>query len=357
MKSFVYESLPARVIFGSGTSKNRVAEELRKLGCSRAIIITGPRGKSVGEDVKAAIPRELIVGSYSKAAMHTPEKITLDAIKYAEEVKADCAIAIGGGSAIGLAKSLALHSQGRIKQIAIPTTYAGSETTQVVGQTKDGRKTTTKSPLILPQVIIYDVDLTLSLSSSLTVSSAMNALAHAVEALYSQDINPIIELVAIQGIQSLKKALPLLTKDPQDVDARSDALYGAWACGTCLGAIASMGLHHKLCHTLGGTFNMPHSETHTVILPHAAAYNAPYATDAMSKVASALGSSSAPQALYDLARNNGGPYSLKSLGFKEEDLEKAAEVAAMSPYPNPAPLEKQKLLLLLQNAWEGKRPE
>ena len=102
---------------------------------------------------------------------------------------------------------------------------------------------------------------------------------------------------------------------------------------------------------------MPHSETHTVILPHAAAYNAPYATDAMSKVASALGSSSAPQALYDLARNNGGPYSLKSLGFKEEDLEKAAEVAAMSPYPNPAPLEKQKLLLLLQNAWEGKRPE
>ncbi|BGP06687.1 Maleylacetate reductase [Rhodotorula toruloides] len=189
----------------------------------------------------------------------------------------------------------------------------------------------------------------------MTVTSGLNAIAHAVEALWAVEANPIISSLAIQGIKAIARSLPLIKAGPQSKDGRADALFGAWACGTCLGAVG-MSLHHKLCHTLGGSFNMPHAETHTVILPHAVAYNAPFAADAVSSVAKALGVANASQGLYDLAKENGAPYSLKALGFKEEDLERAAELAASAPYPNPAPLKKEKLLALLRNAYEGVRP-
>lgn len=230
---------------------------------------------------------------------------------------------------------------------------------------------------VLPEVIIYDIDLTMTLPARMTVTSGMNAIAHAVEALYSTDANPVMDSLAVQGIQSIARALPLIAKDASHREARSDALFGAWACGTCLGAVA-MHLHHKLCHvrlrsvlsvshasidedaqTLGGSFNMPHAETHTVVLAHAMAYNAPFVKEAASTIAKALNApegTSAAQALFDLAKEAGAPTSLKELGFKREDLEKAADIAAKAPYPNPAPLERPKLLQLLQNAFEGTRP-
>jgi len=360
MKPFVYNALPARVLFGSGLSKTAVAHEIRNLGCSRALILTTPHQVSSGEAVRDSLDSSLFAGLYTNATMHTPEDITSEALKYAEEVKADCVVAVGGGSTIGLGKALALHTNGKLKQIVIPTTYAGSEATPIIGQTKtvDGvsQKTTQKTNVVLPQVIIYDVDLTMTLPAQMTVTSGLNAIAHAVEALYAKEANPVIDNLAVQGIESIAKALPVIHQKSDDAEARSNALFGAWACGTCLGAVG-MSLHHKLCHTLGGTFNMPHAETHTVILPHAAAYNAPYAPEAFEKVAKALGVPNAPQGLYDLAKEHGAPYSLKALGFKEEDLEQAADIASKAPYPNPAPLDKAKLLELLRNAYEGVRPE
>ncbi|KAG6834274.1 hypothetical protein H0H93_010735, partial [Arthromyces matolae] len=304
------------------------------------------------------------------------------------ELRADCVVSVGGGSTIGLGKAIALRTD--LPQIVIPTTYAGSEATPIIGQTENGLKTTQKTLKVLPEVIIYDVNLTLSLPPRMSVTSGINAIAHAVEALYSKEANPIIDLLAQEGIKGIASALPTIVRGQSEsqesesvlLEARSNALYGAWACGTCLGAVG-MSLHHKLCHTLGvslrsppsltnfltkpqgGTFNLPHAETHTVILPHAIAYNTPHAVSAMAKVASSLlggvsnasPSPSAAQGLYDLAKYLGAPYSLKELGMKEEDLEKAAEIAVKNPYPNPAPLEKERILKLLRDAWAGNRPE
>ncbi|BGO94667.1 hypothetical protein NBRC10512_004903 [Rhodotorula toruloides] len=361
MQPFVYNALPARVIFGWGTV-SKVAEEVKRLGCSRALVLTTPHQVEAGEKVKADLG-DLAVGIYTNATMHTPIHVTQEALSKAKELNVDCCVSVGGGSTIGLGKALALHSPdaAKIKNIVIPTTYAGSEATPIIGQTendKDGKplKTTQKTMKVLPEVIIYDVDLTLTLPPQMTVTSGLNAIAHAVEALWAVEANPIISNLAIQGIEAIGRSLPLIKADSQSKDGRADALFGAWACGTCLGAVG-MSLHHKLCHTLGGSFGMPHAETHTVILPHAVAYNAPYAQDAVSRVAKALGVSNAAQGLYDLAKDNGAPYSLKALGFKEEDLEKAADIAAKAPYPNPAPLEKAKLLQLLTNAYHGTRPE
>ena len=181
-------------------------------------------------------------------------------------------MALGGGSTIGLAKAIALRTD--LPQIAIPTTYAGSEMTPILGETKDGRKTTQKSMKVLPEVVIYDVDLTMTLPAGLSGTSGINAIAHAVEALYAEDANPIISVLAEQSIAALGRALPQIAADPSDREARSDAQYGAFLAGACLGSVG-MALHHKLCHTLGGTFDLPHSETHTIVLPHALAYNAP----------------------------------------------------------------------------------
>ncbi|KAK4705463.1 maleylacetate reductase, partial [Phenoliferia sp. Uapishka_3] len=359
MQPFIYNALPARVIFGWGTS-SQAAAEVRALGCSKVLVLTTPQQVASGEAVKATLG-ELGAGIYSNATMHTPMSVTLDAMAMVEKLGVDCVIAVGGGSTIGLGKAIALKSDGRIKQIVIPTTYAGSEATPIIGQSEtdaNGQtlKTTQKTTKVLPQVIIYDIDLSMTLPAQMTVTSGLNSIAHAVEALYAPEANPIHSSLAEQGITSIARSIPAIIKNSQDKDARSDALFGAWCGGTVLGAVG-MSLHHKLCHTLGGSFGMPHAETHTVILPHAVAYNEPYAKVAIGRVAKALGVENAAQGLFDLAKDNGAPYSLQALGFKEEDLEKAADIAAKAPYPNPAPLDKEKLLKLLTNAYHGTRPE
>lgn len=359
MQPFVYNALPARVIFGWGTRSQARAEVLR-LECSRVMVLTTPFQVEAGEALRDSLG-DVFVGLYTNATMHTPLNITLEALEEAKKLNVDCVVSVGGGSTIGLGKALALHSNGAIKQIAIPTTYAGSEATPIIGQSETNAsgqtlKTTQKTTKVLPQVIIYDIDLTLTLPAQMTVTSGLNSIAHAVEALYAPEANPITSSLAEQGIVSIARSIPAIFKDSQDKDARSDALFGAWCGGTVLGGVG-MSLHHKICHTLGGSFGMPHAETHTVILPHAVVYNEPYAKEAISRVAKALGVTNAAQGLFDLAKNHRAPTSLKALGFKEEDLEKAAEIAAGTPYPNPAPLDKEKLLTLLRNAFHGTRPE
>jgi len=285
--------------------------------------------------------------------MHTPIEVTRDALAVVERCRADCVIALGGGSTIGLGKAIALNTD--LPQIVIPTTYAGSEATPIIGQTENGLKTTQRTLKVLPEVIIYDVELTLSLPAEMTVTSGLNAIAHAVEALYAKDANPLISMLAEQGIAAIARALPRIHLNPDDAEARSDALFGAWACGTCLGAVG-MSIHHKLCHTLGGSFDLPHAQTHTVVLPHAVAYNAEAAPLAMERIARALGTDNAAQGLFDLAKNLGVPTSLAEIGMKQGDIARATQIACASPYWNPRPIEPGGIGELLANAYAGKRP-
>lgn len=351
MKPFTYTSLPARVIFGSGTLAS-LGDEIKRLGCSRALILSTPQQQA---DAKALAGRigPLAAGLYANAAMHTPVAVTQEALKVVRDLNADVTVALGGGSTTGLGKAIALRTD--LPQIVIPTTYAGSEATPILGETRDGLKTTQRSMKVLPEVILYDVDLTLSLPAGLSATSGMNAIAHAVEALYAHDANPITSLMAEEAIRALAKALPAIVKNPKDSEARSDALYGAWLCGICLGTVG-MALHHKLCHTLGGTFDLPHAETHTVVLPHAVAYNASATPAAMKSLARALNVGDPVRGLYDLERALGAPASLKELGMPQAGLDKAADLALANPYWNPRPLERSAIRALLDDAWAGRPP-
>jgi maleylacetate reductase len=268
--------------------------------------------------------------------------------------QADCLVSLGGGSTIGLGKALALRTD--LPQVAIPTTYAGSEATPILGQTEHGRKTTIRTTKVLPESIIYDVDLTLGLPARLSVVSGLNAIAHAVEALYAKDANPVTSMLAERGIAAIAHALPRIVRDGRDVSARSDALFGAWASGNCLGTVG-MSLHHKLCHVLGGSFDLPHAETHAVILPHAAAYNAAAAAGALERVARVLGADSAAGGLFDLASELGAPTALRNLGLDESKLDEAARIAVATPYWNPRPIDEAAIRLLLDDAFHGRRPQ
>ena len=286
------------------------------------------------------------------AATHSAAAAVAEAVR----VGADCALAVGGGSTTGLGKAIALQSG--LPILAIPTTYAGSEMTPIYGITEAGLKKTGRDPRVLPRTVIYDPELSVSLPVGLSVTSAMNAIAHAAEGLYAQDSNPIMDLMAEEGIRALATAIPVIRSNPADIAARSNALYGAWLCGTVLGNVG-MALHHKLCHTLGGTFNLPHAEVHTVILPHAMAFNAASAPAAMQKISRALGGAPAAQGLYELASQNGAPVSLRELGMKAEDLDTVVRLALQNPYWNPRPIVPENavaLRSLLQQAWEGVTP-
>lgn len=352
MREFVYEALPNRVIFGHGTLK-QLPDELRNAGAKRVLVLSTPEQANSAEALFASLG-DLSAGTFTQAKMHTPVEVTEQAVQAAAELKADAVVSFGGGSTTGLGKAIALRNG--LLQIAIPTTYAGSEVTPILGETKAGEKVTMRSLKVLPKIVIYDVDLTLGLPKSLTVTSGINAIAHAAEALYAKDKNPLISLLAEDGIRAFAKALPILANAPDNLAARSDALYGAWACGTCLAAVG-MALHHKICHTLGGTFNLPHAETHSVILPHALAYNAAAAPEAMERIARVLGAANAPDAIYDLLLTLGAPTSLKGLGMPEDGIARAADLAVANPYWNPRPLDREGLLNLLASAYRGSRPE
>ena len=238
----------------------------------------------------------------------------------------------------------------------MPTTYAGSEMTPILGETKDGVKTTQRGPSILPEVVVYDVELTLSLPLALSVTSGINAVAHAVEALYAQDRNPIVSLMAEEAVAKMSAALPRIVANPGDVEARSDALYAAWLCGTCLGAVG-MALHHKLCHVLGGAFDLPHAETHTIVLPHALAYNASAALPAVAALSRSLHDDDPAGALYGLAGRLGAPRALRDLGMPEEGIDRAVELALDNPYWNPRPIEREGIRALISRAWAGEKPQ
>lgn len=351
MQNFVYDPLPSRVIFGVGTLVE-VAAEIARIGARRVLILATGGRRALAEQVAAALG-ERAVGIYDRAAQHVPAELAEDARATAHSLGADCCVAVGGGSTIGLAKAIALNIE--LPILAVPTTYSGSEMTSIWGLTEGGAKTTGRDPRVLPKTVIYDPALTLDLPPGIAATSGMNALAHCVEALYAPDGNPVVALMAEEGVRALGAALPLVVRNPTDIEARSQALYGAWLAGAALGAV-QMGLHHKLCHTLGGSFNLPHAATHTVILPHAARYNCAAAPEAMRRVARALRVDDAPGGLFDLAARLGAPTALRDIGMREADLDRAAELATRNPYANPAPVTRAGVRELLDDAFFGRRP-
>ena len=351
MKEFTYTALPVRVVFGAGALE-KLGEEIARLGAQRALVLCTPEQRAVGEDVARRIGSRA-AGVYDQAVMHVPIETAEAARRAAAELSADCCIAIGGGSTTGLGKAIALTSS--LPILAIPTTFAGSEMTPLQGITIAGVKKMMRDPRMLPRTVIYDPTLLLTLPAGLAGPSGINGIAHAVEALYAQDANPVTSLMAEESIRALAQSLPVVVREPRNVDALGDALHGAWLAGLCLGTVG-MALHHKLCHALGGTFNLPHAQTHTVILPHAVRYNAAAAPEAMRRIGRALGVSDPASGLYELARTLGAPVALRDIGMPADGLDRAADVAMNNAYWNPRPLERDAIRELLQAAWKGCRP-
>ncbi|MGQ8630092.1 maleylacetate reductase [Agrobacterium sp. DKPNP3] len=351
MEPFVYTAAPARIVFGAGSLAD-VVEEIRRLGLTRALVLSTPQQKGDAEALSARLG-PFAAGVFSNATMHTPVEVTRDAVDAYRAAGADCVVALGGGSTTGLGKAVALRTEA--PQIVIPTTYAGSEVTPILGQTENGVKTTIRGPEILPEVVIYDAELTLGLPVSISMTSGLNAMAHAAEALYARDRNPIASLMAVDGLRAMIDALPVIREAPDDIDARETALYGAWLCGTVLGAVG-MSLHHKLCHTLGGSLNLPHAETHAVLLPHTIAYVEEAAPDLLAPLAALVGGRAGP-GLYDFAARLGAPSSLAALGVGADDLDPMAELATANPYWCPRAIERNAIRDLLQRAFEGWRPD
>ncbi|KQW69891.1 maleylacetate reductase [Methylibium sp. Root1272] len=351
LPSFVYQARPARIVFGPGSLQD-LEREVLALGAERALVLSTPGQRKLAEALADRLGSRA-AGIFDRAVMHVPIEVAQEAREMARVRRADCAIAIGGGSTIGLGKAIALDSA--LPILAIPTTYAGSEVTPIYGITEGGTKRTGTDLRVLPKTVLYDPALTLGLPVNLSITSGINAIAHAAEGLYARDANPVIDLMAEAGIRAFAMALPRIRADAADIEARSGALYGAWLCGTVLGNVG-MSLHHKLCHTLGGSFDLPHAQTHTAVLPHALAYNAPAAPDAMRRIARALDAADAPRGIYDLAQNNGAAVALRDLGMLESDLDRAADIAIANPYWNPRPIERAALRQLLQAAFDGAPP-
>lgn len=348
---FTHVAKPATILFGPGRSAEAGAAIMR-LGCRRAMVLSTPQQAGDAEALAARLGA-LAVGTYAKAAMHTPVAVTEDAVAAVKAAGADCVVSLGGGSTTGLGKAIAWRTD--LPQIVIPTTYAGSEVTDILGQTDGGEKTTLRDPKVLPEIVIYDPELTLGLPVAMSVTSGLNAMAHAAEALYAPDRNPVTDLMAVEALRAMRRALPALVASPRDAAARGDALYGAWLCGTLLGAVA-MALHHKLCHTLGGSFGTPHAETHAIMLPHTIAFNEA-AVPALLAPAAALFGGRLGAGLWDLARSLDAPMRLADLGLTQDDLDRAAEIATRNPYQNPRAIDRGAIRALLQRAWEGTRPE
>lgn len=347
---FTFPGISTRVVFGAGTLA-RTAEEVESLGGKRAMVLSTPNQSDDARALATSLGG-LSAGTFCEAAMHTPVEVTEKALEAFTQSKADCVVSIGGGSTIGLGKAIATRTG--VNQIAIPTTYAGSEMTDILGETRDGKKTTRRDASIRPETVIYDVDLTLTLPADMTVTSSLNAIAHAVEALYAPDANPVTSLMAVEAMRAFKSGLPVLHDAPRDAEARALVLYGAWLCSTALGYVA-MSLHHKLAHTIGGSFNTPHAETHAILVPHTTHFNAA-GTDALQPMRDIFGSTPGG-GLWDFAKAAGAPLRLSDLGLNETDLDKAAEIAVQNSYENPRPFTQDDIRALLQAAWEGQRPK
>ena len=351
MFNFDYRTLPWNIIFGTGALK-RLPEELVNLGYTRALVLSTPDQANQGQSIVTLLGG-LAVGIFDQAQMHVPASTVAQAIERVEVLKADCTVSIGGGSTTGLGKALALKLG--LPNIVIPTSYAGSEMTNIWGITENDRKVTGRDNSVVPTLTIYDPELTLTLPAKFAGPSGLNAMAQAVVNVAAGHVNPIVQLMAIEAVRSLAHSLPIVIAEPENMEARAEALYGACLAGGSLGT-GTTSLHHRLCHTFGGIFNTPHAETHTILLPHCVAYNAAATVTGTQKLADAMGVENAAVGIFELAKTLGAPTALRDIGIREIDLDKAAAVATETPVNNPEPVTKERVRELLQRAWAGEIP-
>jgi maleylacetate reductase len=328
--AFTFDGLPARVVFGPG-SIDRLPEEVDRLGLRRVVVLSTPGQHQLAKDVAARLG-ERAAGTYSRAVMHVPVAVSAAAVEHVRAAGADGCVTVGGGSAIGLGKAIALETG--LPLVALPTTYAGSEMTPVWGLTDERGKRTGRDPRVAPRTVVYDPDLTAGLPLEISVTSAVNAMAHAVEAGYAPDRSPIADLMAAEATRSLRDGIDALLRDPASVGARSELLRGAWLAGNCL-ATTTMGLHHKLCHLIGGLYDLDHAWTHTVLLPYVMEFN--------------LGSDGGLTALLE---RHGLRRSLAGLGMPAEGVDTVVAAALASSYANPRPVGADELRRLLTAAYE-----
>ncbi len=339
------------MIFGAG-SRAKAAEELDRLKVTRVIVLSTPQQADLAAEFARDIGKRAAI-VYPGAAMHTPVEVTEAALGAVHSVNADGILSVGGGSTTGLGKAIALRLD--LPQVVVPTTFAGSEMTPILGQTENGVKTTLRSPKVLPETVIYDPDLVVTMPPEIGGPSGMNAIAHSVEALYAKNVSPLSLLTAEESIRALGQSLPRIISNPASKDAWTEALYGAWLAGICLGTVG-MSLHHKICHTLGGTFDLDHAGIHCLMLPYSAAYNREAAPEAMRRIARALSAGDGPSSLYELMLKTATHKSLREFGLNEFDLEKASDLAVANPYWNPRPVDRAGVREMLQSAWEGRQP-
>lgn len=351
MLSFQYQALPWNIIFGVNTLK-RLPDELTKLGLKRALVLTTPQQREQGQEIVKLLG-DAAVGHFDQAVMHVPVETVEQALAEGRRLGADCSVALGGGSTTGLGKALALRAG--LPNIAVPTTFAGSEMTNIWGMTENARKTTGRDVRVVPKLTIYDPEMIRLLPAHIAGPSGLNAMAQAVVNVASADPNPIVSLMGVEAVRALSRALPLVVARSEDMEARSLAMYGACLAGATLGTGVT-GLHHRLCHVLGGSFNTPHAETHTILLPHTVAYNAAATREGTARVAEAMGVENAALGIFDLAEAVGAPRALADIGFREADLDKAAAIAMETPLNNPAPVTAEKVRALLENAYYGYPP-
>ncbi len=348
---FVYESLPQRVCFGSGEAAGTLVRELDRLGASKVMVIAAGPESELAERITADVPVAL---RYHDVVMHVPVDVAERAREVATQHGVDALVSVGGGSTTGLAKAIALTSG--LPVVAVPTTYAGSEATNVWGLTEGARKTTGVDPRVLPRVIVYDAALTVSLPVPMSVASGLNALAHCVDSMWAPNAHPINRALAGEGIRALRAGLPEVVADPAGLDGRERALYAAYLSAAAF-ASAGSGLHHKICHVLGGAYNLPHAQTHAVVLPYVLAFNGPAMPEAQRRIADALGAGRAIDGLEELRRELQAPRALRDYGFAESDIPGAAEaMVPVVPPSNPRPVTAGDLRRLLHAAWEGANP-
>lgn len=351
MKAFTYDALPGRVVFGPGVARTGLRDEVDAFGAARILLVAA--------DSEAGLARELcapfagrIAETFSGVRPHVPVEVAESA--RAAAAGADLVLCVGGGSTTGTAKAVALTTG--LPIVAVPTTYAGSEVTPVWGLTEGSRKRTGTDPRVLPRTVVYDPELTLTLPADLSVASGLNAIAHCVEAFWAPRRNPVSSAVAEDGIRRLAAGLPAVAADAGDLDARVPLLLGAYLAGSAF-AVAGSGLHHKICHVLGGAFDLPHAWTHAIVLPHVLAFNAPAAPEAASRIASALGLPDPVEGLWRLGEKLGVPAGLRELGLREDYAGVVLEdILALAPADNPRPVTADGLRVLLRAAWAGTEP-
>lgn len=345
---FTHESLPQRVRFATGEAAAAVAAEVKTLGAQRVMVIAGEREAEIAARVTADVP---VVLHHDEVVMHVPVAVAERARERAAEAGADALVCVGGGSTTGLAKAVALTTG--LPIVAVPTTYAGSEATDVWGLTSDGTKRTGVDRRVLPRSVVYDATLLTSLPGEMSVASGLNALAHCVDSMWGPRVDPIDQVNAAEGIRGLAAGLPLVADDSASVDGVEQTLYGAYLAAVAF-ASAGSGMHHKICHVLGGMFDLPHAQTHAVVLPHVLAFNAPSAPEAETRMAAAFGAASAVEGLARLRTRLSAPKALKDYGMPEDGIAAAvAPILAAIPDNNPTPVTEENLTALLTAAWAG----